>query len=189
MIFPRSVPRRKYRAYESYREQLRRDFRYRCAYCLTLEGHNGGAANYCIDHFRPRGGSFGHPDLTNEYANLYWCCRECNEIKGDAWPDQELQAQGFRFLDPCRPEDDHDLHWRVHPDGFLEPFTPPGGFTIEYLRLNRPTLVYRRQQIMAFWQAAEEIELSLRQPLSPTERKILEDHLRDLRIWLEPPIF
>jgi hypothetical protein len=189
MVFTRSRPRRRYRHYRSYREQLRRDFRYRCAYCLTHEGHNGWDANYCIDHFRPRKGAFGRPDLEHEYTNLYWACRECNEIKGDIWPDEALMTQGFRFLDPCQQEDDHDAHWRTRPDGSFEPLTPAGTYTISHLRLNRETLQYRRRQIALFEQAIIELEAQLLQRLPPSERSVLERYLQDIRDWLEPPVF
>jgi len=118
MIFRRQ-PVRLYRDYTEYRPFLGQDFHYRCAYCLTHEYFLGGEAGCAIDHHRPLRGPCARPDLLAVYTNLYWCCRECNENKGEAWPSSEEYSRGYRFLDPCQLEDDHDLHWHVLPDGSL----------------------------------------------------------------------
>src|SRR5262245_13291358 len=107
MIFTRSVLRVQYADYARYRPYLRVDFRYRSAYCLRHEGHNGGEANFCIDHHRPVRGPHGRPDLEGDYSTLYYTCCECNQNKGDTWPSAKQLAEGKRFLDPCQPEDDH----------------------------------------------------------------------------------
>ena len=124
MIFTRSLPPKTYRDYNAYRPFLRLDFRFRCAYCLRHEFFLGGEAGCCIDHHRPLRGPYARPDLATDYTNLYWCCRECNENKADTWPSPEEAARGWRLLDPCQPEDDHDLHLRVLTDGSLEALTP-----------------------------------------------------------------
>ena len=117
MLFTRSVPKRRYRDYTRYRDLLRRDFQYRCAYCLIHEFHNGGAANFAIDHHRPMRGVYARPDLAGDYANLYWCCSECNQNKADRWPAPQQEALGFRWIDPCELWGDHDLHWQITYDG------------------------------------------------------------------------
>src|SRR5579871_1556139 len=124
MIFPRSVPPRRYRDYTRYRPLLRADFQYRCAYCLTHERYLGGEAGCAIDLHRPQQGPYARPDLASEYSNLYWTCRECNDNKSDTWPSPEEEALGSQFFDPCTSEGDHDLHLRMLPDGSLEPLTP-----------------------------------------------------------------
>src|SRR5436305_46467 len=101
MLFTRSIPERQYRDYTLYRPLLRRDFHYRCAYCLTQEFFLGGEANFEIDHHRPRSGPHARPDLESVYENLYWSCAECNQNKGDTWPEEEEYARGLRFIDPC----------------------------------------------------------------------------------------
>lgn len=85
MIFVRSVPKRLYRNYRSYRVLLRSDFRYHYAYCLTQEAFLGGEVNFAIEHYHPRNGPYARPDLENVYANLYWTCSECNGNKADQW--------------------------------------------------------------------------------------------------------
>ena len=47
MIFVRSIPKRRYSDYKRYRQRLRRDFQYRCAYYLTHERFLGGEAG-CV---------------------------------------------------------------------------------------------------------------------------------------------
>jgi 5-methylcytosine-specific restriction endonuclease McrA len=126
VLFHRTVPSVLYADYTRFRPLLRQDFRFRCAYCLTHEFYVGGEAGCEIDHHRPQNGPFARPDLVNVYENLFWCCRECNQNKGDAWPTPDEYAAGRRFLDLCRPEDDHDLHWQTHPDGVLEALSPTG---------------------------------------------------------------
>ena len=100
MLFTRSVPKRRYRDYTRYRDLLRQDFQYRCAYCLIHEFHNGGVANFAIDHHRPTGGAYARPDLADDYTNLYWCCSECNQNKADQWPSPQQATLGFGWIDP-----------------------------------------------------------------------------------------
>jgi hypothetical protein len=148
MIFTRSIPNRLYSDYTQNRLMLRQDFRFRCAYCLRHEFFLGGEAGCCIEHHRPVRGPYARPDLIADYNNLYWCCRECNENKGDTWPTPEAYDQGWRFLDPCNAEDDHDLHLRVLGDGTLEPLTNTGRYTSNVLKLWREHLNYFRAEIL-----------------------------------------
>ncbi len=96
MFFTRNVPKRRYRDYTRYRDLLRRDFQYRRAYCLIHEFHNGGVANFAIDHHRPVRGAHAHPDLADDYTNLYCHCSECNQNKADNRPTPQQEASGFR---------------------------------------------------------------------------------------------
>lgn len=190
MIFHRSTPPLQYRDYADYRPLLRQDFTYRCAYCLMHEYYLGGESGCCIDHHRPVHGLFGRPDLITNYTNLYWCCRECNENKGDIWPSIEDYNAGLRFIDPCQPEDDHDLHWKVLADGVLQPLTTTGLYTIQHLKLWRPFLQHHRAKR---YQLQEEIQSLKRllagKRMSREQRSMLEHHLNDIEQRLEPPVF
>ena len=189
MIFQRSQPRQ-YKDYTLYRQLLRRDFRYRCAYCLTHEHYLGGEAGCCIEHYRPVKGKYARPDFAALYTNLYWCCRECNENKGDDWTSPEEEAQGKRYLDPCRPEDDHDLHYRILPNGALEPLTPAGEYTIARLKLWRPQLQHHRAMIAAYQEEETSLLIALSTKVLTTEqRELLESRLAEIRFWLKPPVF
>lgn len=190
MIFTRSVPPTLYADYSRYRSLLRQDFRYRCAYCLMNEFYLGGEAGCEIDHHRPQHGPAARPDLVNVYENLYWCCRECNQNKGDTWPSPQEWSEGRRFLDPCRPEDDHDLHWRAFSDGTVEPITPPGAYTVENLMLWRDFLVFHRARCFRWQQESIQLrELLATRAVSPEQRNRIEQRMTELAEFLEPPVF
>ena len=190
MIFQRSITVRHYQDYADYRPLLRRDFHYRCAYCMTHEYFLGGEAGMCIDHHRPLNGPYGRPDLVADYANLYWCCRECNENKGSVWPPPHDYEDGLRFIDPCRPHDDHDIHWRVLPNGFLKPHTPSGRYTIRHLKLWRPFLQHHRAKTYRLNEEVRDIVRVLAdKSTSGRHRAGLKHRMDEIRHWLEPPVF
>lgn len=190
MVFTRQLAPRIYTDYTRYRPQLRRDFHHRCAYCLTHEFYLGGEAGCEIDHHRPQRGPYARPDLISLYENLYWCCQECNQNKGDRWPSPDEAALGRRFLDPCLPHDDHELHWETRPDGTLHALTPVGEYTIEHLLLWREQLVYLRQRLAQWQESYQELcELLETRALPHEQRALLEQRLEDLRERIEPPVF
>jgi hypothetical protein len=191
MRFQRSLDVPYFNDYRAYREFLRRDFRFRCAYCLIperyfLEGEGGE-----IDHFRPlhppkeTDKDFSH--LRNVYSNLYWTCGACNNSKGNKWPTDEEYADGLRFLDPC--VEDHEEHWRILPDGKAVSLTTIGEYTVEQLNLNRPALVRYRQMMYTLEQRAAEIRETLATAsLTGDHRRDLQNHLHDLEQMIEPPV-
>lgn len=190
MIFHRSVPPRLYRDHTRYRALLRRDFQYRCAYCLTHEHYLGGEAGGTIDHHRPRQGPHARPDLVSAYSNLYWTCRECNDNKSDTWPDPEDYERGLKFLDPCLPEDDHDWHWRTLPDGSLEVLTVTGEYTIEILQPWCAQLTYHRARLYRWQQQRDElVELLARKRMASQVRVQLEAQIMELTALLAPLVF
>ena len=190
MIFTRGTPEREYQDYTQYRDLLRRDFQYRCAYCLTQEFFLGGEAGFHIDHHHPVSGPHGDEALRAVYANLYWSCAECNTNKGDTWPDATEYAQGQRFIDPCEAWGDHELHWQFHPDGTLEALTPEGRYTDFHLLLWRDFLVDRRRQTFEDQEYAASIRALLSRKRLPAARRAeLEQRLEGVMRRLEPPIF
>jgi 5-methylcytosine-specific restriction endonuclease McrA len=127
--------------YREYLESLRQDFTYSCAYCGTTEFEAQGI-RMVIDHYEPR---VSRPDLNNEYSNLMYCCDPCNEYKGDRSPPAQAREKGVRFF-----RVDHDYR-HEHFRGTAEPayriagITLTGEFTVEYLDLNRASLVRLRR--------------------------------------------
>ena len=124
--------------YNEYRQNLRYDFFYSCAYC-TISEAEAQAIRFAIDHYEPRK---ARPDLENEYANLMYSCDECNIRKGDRCPPPAARTDGFRFF---RPDQDN---YRDHfeKDGIrLKSKSAVGDFSIEALDLNRHTLLKLRQ--------------------------------------------
>jgi hypothetical protein len=59
--------------YPGYRQHLRCDFFFSCAYCTMTEAE-AQAIRMTIDHYEPRG---ARPDLENDYANLMYACDTC----------------------------------------------------------------------------------------------------------------
>jgi hypothetical protein len=90
------------RPYIQYRECLRLEFSFTCAYCLANErevGPSDAYGGFEVEHFRPQGNArFKH--LKSFYPNLLWVCHACNRAKGDSWPTQVEEAAGSRFVDP-----------------------------------------------------------------------------------------
>ncbi|MDZ4690533.1 HNH endonuclease [Terricaulis sp.] len=119
--------------YAEYRQTLRRDFLFCCAYCTTSEAEASGL-RFTIDHYEPR---TARPDLEREYGNLMYCCDGCNLRKGDRTPPQTARDAGYRFYRP--DEDTFVEHFR--PSGQrVESESKAGEYTIEALDLNRQSL-------------------------------------------------
>ena len=129
---PKMTGRDGYRKAEPY---FRRDFDYRCAYCMVHEQQLGGTKAFCIDHFKPRSKG-GH---SNDYVNVYWSCIPCNLFKHNKWPTEEQSNKGHRFAEPCR-EQDYGVHFVESDDCELLPQTPCGEYHVLTLRLNRAWL-------------------------------------------------
>ncbi len=187
MLFIRSSPPA-FAHYSDYREFLRIDFRYRCAYCLTHEGHfPHEQANFQIDHHRPRHGKYARPDLENDYTNLYWSCGVCNQRKSSTWPSLEQEAAGQKWIDPCEPWGDHDLHWQISPEGEISWLTPIGEYTVRKLRL---CTLKRHWQNLHRWKIQrEELKRRLSKLSLSEERRSVEQALTELEELIEPPIF
>ncbi len=120
--------------YHRYKPFLRKDFKWRCAYCTKHEAEGGGHPLFEIDHFRPRN---RFPHLISEYPNLYYACRRCNSYKGGVWPTSEEQREGLRFVDPCA--DDPKEHFEIQYRGLLRVSVKSlaGSYTVGCLRLHK----------------------------------------------------
>jgi hypothetical protein len=123
--------------YTEYRQQLRKDFFYSCAYC-TMTEFEAQSIRMTIDHYEPRN---PRDDLENEYSNLMYSCSPCNERKGYRYPPPEARANGHRFFRAdAEPRADHFVL-----DGKeLKSRTNVGEFTIKMLDLNSPRLLLIR---------------------------------------------
>ena len=79
-----------YRNPESYRDWLRDEFSFRCAFCLVREKWVPGG--FHLDHFIPRSRS---PERSDDYDNLLYCCGTCNLFKNDIeLPDPTIHLLG-----------------------------------------------------------------------------------------------
>ena len=169
---------------KSYLPFLRRDFRYRCAYCERPEVVLGGGECFEIDHFRP---VWRFRELEKHYPNLYYACGKCNRHKGRTWPSDASLSLGLRFADPCQ-EDMYAEHFEEMPDGTLLALTNCGRYTGAHIRLNRPgPRNWRRQRR----RMAGELQIithavSRLEALIAVEGGLLkQQQLRQLRIEIE----
>jgi HNH endonuclease len=116
--------------YGEYRQYLRRDFFYSCAYCTICESEATTIA-FTIDHYEPQR---ARPDLSNQYSNLMYSCNTCNVYKGDLSPPSAARAAGLRHFRPDR--DQRSDHFQLSGVR-LNPMSDIGEFSIETIELNR----------------------------------------------------
>jgi hypothetical protein len=129
-----------YARYESYREWLRDEFTFRCAYCLTREQWWKKIRQFEIDHFRPQ--SIDSEGIL-DYDNLIYSCAACNAAKQDAdLPDPAMLA-----LDECL---------RVESTGEFSPLNQDGKRIIEVLRLNNADNLSQRQRLIRIFDLAKQ---------------------------------
>lgn len=141
-----------------YRELLRFDFWYACAYCSTAESEAWGIG-FEIDHHRPQ--RLQEPDC-DEYPNLMWACEHCNGAKSGNWPSDEEIAAGFRFL---RPDMDDPREHIASSGREVSHRSRPGQYTIEVLNLNRESLCKIRELRERLGVSRDEIANGLRRLL------------------------
>lgn len=142
--------------YSGYREYLRFDFWFSCAYCSLTELEASGIG-FEIDHFEPQDEC--QCDV-NEYSNLMWSCRTCNRYKSNVWPSKALQDAGYRYVRP--DEEDPAEHYEVSAYR-LTAVTSAGDWTIEVLNLNRKVLRELRMVRERIYTSGLDIARGLRQ--------------------------
>jgi 5-methylcytosine-specific restriction endonuclease McrA len=130
--------------YAEYRNYLRHDFYYSCAYCMIAEAEAGGL-RLTIDHYEPRN---ARPDLVHEYSNLMYACDECNLRKGDRCPHADARAAGYRIF---RPDEDYFAEHFELKDLRLDGKTATGKYSVDALDLNRFGLRKLRELRKRLW--------------------------------------
>jgi hypothetical protein len=121
-----------YADYASYRDWLRDEFSFRCAFCLNREQWNFRLGSFHLDHYVPQ---IADPAGACAYDNLLYVCAACNQKKGDLLvPDPATVGFGGCL--------------RVHLDGTIEALQAPGELLIDLLRLDdEDTTRYRRMML------------------------------------------
>lgn len=137
---PRRHGPRGYADHEAYRDWLRDEFWYRCAYCLTRETWLRGKAGFQIDHCLPQS---QHPERSLDYENLVYSCPWCNQAKA-----------GVPVPNPS--EVPYGTALQVNDDGSIEAKTPLGEILIPGLRLDHPELTAQRRMVIRVVRMAEE---------------------------------
>jgi hypothetical protein len=141
--------------YEDYREWLRGDFWYSCAYCTVAETE-AGALGFSIDHYIPRDRC---TSLALTYENLMWCCAHCNSRKR-AGPSLAALLQGYRFF--CADTDDPDDHFAYSGQRIEGRTRLVGEYTVVALNLNRHTLRRVREARERLYRSRRAIAKGLR---------------------------
>jgi uncharacterized protein (TIGR02646 family) len=148
---------------------LVRMFSGKCAYCESQIRHIEYGH---IEHFHPKRGPRGRPDLTFEWSNLLLACGVCNgpEYKSDAFPNED---EGGPLVNPC--EDDPEDHFvfcfdRVTRLASIHGKTARGTVTEQLLGLNRRELrEYRSSRVRSL------IALSFYVSTDPEAAKLLDE--------------
>lgn len=140
-------------------EYLHEVFHGKCGYCETkIDLPQAGQ----IDRYRPNNGvrdnNEYHQDLywwlTFEWENLIYCCKECNQYKGNYFPVYEERMKDSKsnpsleiplLLNPY--QDNPEEHIKINENCHFEGISLSGKQTIELLRLNRQSLILEREKI------------------------------------------
>lgn len=140
------------RPYSEYRQDLRTDFCWSCAYCSICEAEAQGIEMQ-IDHYVPQA-SGG----VNDYENLYYACAICNRRKSGWCPTGDPDRDLIR-IDQTDPAD----HIKLGSDrSHVAPLTPAGSASIERVDLNRWALRQLRHIRAEFAESDEVIANGLR---------------------------
>lgn len=123
------------------KENLRRDFHGRCAYCNALENTIPGL-EYNVEHLIPKkkAKDNGHPELEFDYNNMVFACKKCNLHKSQTWPfdDYDLnhtydKSLGKGFYDPCKVNFNQIFYRNEY--GLIMSDDPVGKYMINHLKL------------------------------------------------------
>jgi 5-methylcytosine-specific restriction endonuclease McrA len=135
------------RDYVAFRQCLRWDFSFTCAFCLLHEADLAirgveGWGLIGVEHFVAQSLD---SDRITEYANCYLCCARCNSAKWKKPPANLVT--GGKLLDPC--EEPWALHFAWEA-GELIPKDVDAEWTIDAYNLNDRSKVARRVYREAF---------------------------------------
>ena len=119
--------------YTKYKNYLRHDFFYSCAYC-TMSEAEASAIPFSIDHYESQ---VARPDLRNDYNNLMYACIPCNTRKSDRTVPAAARKDGIHFF---RPDEDKFTEHFIRDGLLLKDISKCGEFTIDALDLNRAML-------------------------------------------------
>jgi hypothetical protein len=129
--------------YKSWKSELRKEGRHQCVYCAIGEPLFGGERNFHVEHYRPKK---RFSQLTNTFANLFYCCAICNSFKGADWPNEPASDYS-----KCAYPDPSAVNYAdllsIDDVGIVRSNTAAGKYIIERLNLNRVQLQMIRRFI------------------------------------------
>lgn len=120
--------------YHEYKSLLREDFYQRCGYCGDHEFFR--ETYYEVDHFVPKSLD---KDRENDYSNLVYSCRVCNNSKRDKWPTEDITKPNDGkngWIDPC--DKDYATQFTRLIDGSIKSKTDLGQWMWKALTLGNP---------------------------------------------------
>ena len=127
-----------YRDYGSYRDWLRDEFTFRCAYCLHREQWDNQGGMFQVEHLIP---TSVDPSGECDYSNLVYSCTKCNAAK------QAIEG----LPDPCKVAFDDCL--RISADGRIHALNADGEKLKQVLRLDSKQRVEIRYRWIRILQA------------------------------------
>lgn len=118
--------------YRQYREELAADFNHHCGYC----GDSDSPRKECfeIDHFVPK--KHLNTISENDYTNLVYACRSCNNAKRAKWPTEKENISNdgkCGWIDPC--DDSYDEQFERSDTGVIVAKTELGRWMYDNLKL------------------------------------------------------
>jgi len=137
----RQIITKKVGHYTEHKDNLREDFNKRCGYCNDPDFFR--STYYEIDHFIPK--IFlkeifpikeEYENKEQEYSNLVYSCRSCNNAKGDKWPTRSMEMHNkdnTGFIDPCKSE--YDKQFERNENGEIISLTELGNWIYKTLKL------------------------------------------------------
>ena len=139
----RHLPKKR-KQYQDYRQCLRWEFGFTCAFCLIHEsdfmriGRSEGKGMTSVEHFSPQSTT---PELRSSYENLFYACMACNLSRGNK-PIQN-DRDGTQLLNVC------SSIWAEHfeiEDDHLVPQDMDAAYTSNAYDLNTPDKIEMRKQ-------------------------------------------
>ena len=141
--------------YQKYKQPLRHDFFYSCAYC-SIDESEATSIGFQIDHYQPQ----AEGGAKSDYSNLMWTCQLCNRSKWKYWNAQPcLQVINIEFDDP------HD-HFDFSFDEIMG-LSSIGVVTIDVCDLNRSGL----KKLRKIREAKRSVTLKMKRQISHLNRK------------------
>ena len=120
--------------YQIYKPLLREDFHQRCGYCGDHDFFSD--TFYEIDHFVPKKIA---EERENDYSNLVYSCRSCNNSKGAKWPTGNANKPNNGkegWIDPC--DSKYATQFERLSDGSVKSKTELGLWMWKALTLGNP---------------------------------------------------
>jgi len=167
--------------YTEHKDNLREDFSKRCGYCNDPDFFRN--TYYEIDHFIPKKflkEKFPIPEeydnKEQEYSNLVYSCRFCNNAKGEKWPTKSMETHhkdNTGFIDPC--ESEYDKQFERNENGEIIPKTELGRWIHKTLKLWRSehSIIWHLDELK---KKIDEIEKIISEK-GPDEKKKLQEIL------------